>query len=391
MARSIPAHVTPEVLYWARAVIRLPIERAADSVKVKPDVVRDWETGASRPSIPKARLLAKKYQKSFASFFLPSPPEQTPRVPHDFRLLGDFVQDGPSSDFLIDMNAAISRRETALEILKATRIEASRFTETASTEEPPRVIGQRLRNLLGIPFAEQRRWHDQRKGFSRWREAVESLGVLVFQTADIPSVELRAYSLSFDPLPIVVVNRKDAFAARSFSLLHELVHLMLRGEGICDLREDDSRPPEDQAIEVLCNAAAAECLIPSEELDSSTAVLTHSMDSEWQDTEIEGLARLFSSSREAILRRLLSMGRTTESFYEAKRKQYQHEYSTRAKSKGFVRPPQNCLSLLGRPLVRLILTGLQTHAITTSDAVDTLGVRVKHFPALARSLESSPT
>ncbi|PJN92810.1 hypothetical protein CNY89_26350, partial [Amaricoccus sp. HAR-UPW-R2A-40] len=48
-----------------------------------------------------------------------------------------------------------------------------------------------------------------------------------------------------DALPFIVVNRKDAYARRVFSLLHELAHLMLRQSGVSDLDADGPRRAED--------------------------------------------------------------------------------------------------------------------------------------------------
>ena len=227
-----------------------------------------------------------------------------------------------------------------------------------------------------------------RRGFNSWRSHIEDKGVLVFQAADVPIKEMRAYSIAEFPFPVIVVNRKDVPQARTFSLLHELTHLLLKSAGLCDLSTRVERPPEDQRVEVFCNAVAAACLMPANAVKQHP-IVAHQEDGEaWTDPEIITLARYFSVSREAILRRLLTFGLTSSQFYEQKREQYRREFKATPKPKGFPSPARDRLSLLGRPFVRLILDSLDGGIVTTSDASDYLGIRLKHFPNMAASLET---
>ena len=71
-----------------------------------------------------------------------------------------------------------------------------------------------------------------------------------------------AVSLSPDDIaPFVVINDKDAVPAWSFTLLHELVHLLLGRTGI----SGSSHP--GLGIEAFCNNAAAEWMLPTQTLD----------------------------------------------------------------------------------------------------------------------------
>ena len=54
----------------------------------------------------------------------------------------------------------------------------------------------------------------------------------------------------------------------------------------------------------------------------------------------------------------------------------------------FLSPPQGALTVLGTPFVRLVLDSLDTGHLTTSDASDYLGIRLKHLPTLASALET---
>ena len=67
-------------------------------------------------------------------------------------------------------------------------------------------------------------------------------------------------------------------------------------------------------------------LVPAEALRAEQVVQHTPDEPEWADREIEALARRFSVSREVVLRRLLILGLTEQSFYQRKRTEYVEEY-----------------------------------------------------------------
>jgi Zn-dependent peptidase ImmA (M78 family)/DNA-binding XRE family transcriptional regulator len=385
---KIEALITPEVLRWARDNVAIAIPTAAKRAGVSEDAVSHWEIGRTKPTVRQARLLANLYRIPFAAFFLPEAPAYRIRVPKDYRRLAGTLGREVSSAILIDVQDAWERRAVVLELFEASRTAIPTFEESVSLSDDPEEVGTALRGTLGVSLQEQVSWRESRRGFNSWRAHIEDKGVLVFQAADVPIEEMRAYSIAEFPFPVIVVNRKDVPQARTFSLLHELTHLLLKSAGLCDLSTRVERPPEDQRLEVFCNAVAAACLMPANAVKQHP-IVAHRKDGEtWTDPEIITLAHYFSVSREAILRRLLTFGLTSSRFYEQKREQYQREFKTTPKPKGFPSPAQDRLSLLGRPFVRLILDSLDSGIVTTSDASDYLGIRLKHFRNLAASLET---
>ncbi|MGZ9034940.1 MAG: ImmA/IrrE family metallo-endopeptidase [Rhodospirillales bacterium] len=72
------------------------------------------------------------------------------------------------------------------------------------------------------------------------------MGVLVFQATRVEMDEVRGFSIAEPVLPVIVVNRKDAPSGRTFSLLHEFTHLLLRRSGICDFDESATRAPREE-------------------------------------------------------------------------------------------------------------------------------------------------
>jgi len=173
--------------------------------------------------------------------------------------------------------------------------------------------------------------------------------------------------------------------------LHEFVHLMLSVSGVSDLHTDEARPPEDQAIEIFCNQVAAAALMPRGWVLREPLVTAHGPRSTaWTDTDISDLARNFGVSREALLRRLLTLDRTTNAFYGQKRGQYLTEFGAlrerqreAAAEDGIPRNmPVETISNVGRPLVRMILGSYYLDRLTLSDVAGYLGIKTKHIPRL---------
>jgi membrane fusion protein, multidrug efflux system len=146
---------------------------------------------------------------------------------------------------------------------------------------------------------------------------------LVFQTTRFPSNEASGFAIAAETLPVIAVNRNDALTRRTFSLLHELAHLMIRVSGVSELATDVNRPPEDQRIEVFCNSVAAAALDPRDVLMADARVVAQGTRStQWTDADIRDLANQFGVSREAMLRRLMTFDRTTEEFYRVAAKAF---------------------------------------------------------------------
>ena len=207
---------------------------------------------------------------------------------------------------------------------------------------------------------------------------VESQGVLVFQAKSIALTEMRGYSIAESPLPVVVVNRKDAYAGRAFTLIHEFAHLMLRASGVCNLELGPNRTTREQRTEIFCNHVAGAVLVPKSRFLAEQSVRRHKGYS-WKDEELELVARNFSVSREVILRRALILGLTDEEFYSLKREQLLREYEVRTKGEGFIPPHTDVLSLSGKPFVKLVLNSYYSDKITASDVSEYLGFKLQHL------------
>jgi len=382
MATSAKALVEANLVAWARLETRTPLEGAARAVGVEQDRLLAWESGQDQPTVRQLRMLAKKYRVPFALFYLGQPPESHIPKFRDFRTIPEFEIEHFDRVLLAELRQASDRREVVLEYTPATPPLPAGFPLNATIRDDRDELAARLRSSLGLDITIQTHWRTQAGAFNGLRELIENNGFLVLQIDSMPLSALRGFSVSLFPLPVIVVNRKDAYAGRLFTLAHELVHVAVETSSVCDLSESKGRDPEAELTEVFCNAVAARALVPTADLVSQPDVET-ATSAEWPDHVLESLARRYQVSREVIVRRLLDIGRTTLSFYQAKRQQYEQEIANLPKRpSGQVPAAVDAFSLLGRRYVTTMLAALDTRAVTSSDFSAYTGLRLKHLARL---------
>ena len=146
--------------------------------------------------------------------------------------------------------------------------------------------------------------------FSLLRSRTEDAGVFVLLKGDlgsyhtaIPVDAFRGFAIADAVAPFVVINDQDSTPAWSFTLLHELVHLLLGQTGI-------SGANPGTGTEELCNKVAAEWLLPARELEQIEIDLNQ--DIAEQQKRISKFARRRNLSHTMVAYRLLRSGRVDQ-------------------------------------------------------------------------------
>lgn len=379
-SRSTEALVEPAILNWARSSAGLSIEEAAHSLQTKPEKVAAWEGGEATPSMSQLRKMATTYRRLLSDFYLPAPPAEKP-LPHDFRRLPGDGTFRYSRALRYHLRQAVQRRLLALDLAAELEVEIPVPSLRLRKGRNPEQIGDEIRKLLGVSLSLQRTWREPRKSYNAWRAAIEGAGVLVFQLTGVSPQEILGFSIPERPCPVIAINRKLSPNGRTFTLLHEFVHVLLSEGSICDIEEDLLRPPQEQDAEVFCNAVAAAALVPRDALLNEGLVAAYPpRPREWSDEELSSLSHAFGVSIHVILRRLLTTGRTTAAFYAARQAQWRvFEQRPGPDSDDEYRRnmPQEVISDLGRPFTRLVLDSHSNSRMSLSDVARYLGLRAQ--------------
>ncbi len=226
MPAVLPVPIQPSVLTWARSESGYAVDRVASRLQVKPERVEAWERGERMPTLRQVQELARFFHRPLNLFFLPSPP-QVPPLAAEYRRLPGVTPGQESPELRLALRQMINRRETAMTLIEELGESMIPFKLEAHPNEDASVVGTRLRTALGITDEAQSGWRDEWQAWREWRAAVEQLGALVFQFPKVELTDARGLSLLRFPLPVVGVNSKEQPESRNYTLLHEVIHLML--------------------------------------------------------------------------------------------------------------------------------------------------------------------
>ena len=388
MPVASPIPVTPAVLAWARTESGYAIDRVATRLKVKPERVDACERGESVPTMRQVQELASFFRRPLNVFFLSSPP-QVPELAAEYRRLSGVTPGHESPELRLAIRQMSNRRETAVELLYELGEPVTRFLLSAHPNEDPAVVGSRLRTALGITAGIQSAWQDEWQAWRDWRAAAERLGVLVFQFPKVDLALMRGLSLLRFPLPVVGVNSKEQPESRSYTLLHEIVHLMLAvgNEELPALYERRSGE-EWESVERFAESVASHALVPEGALREAISRRPSAFDVQ----TVRSLARLFRVTPLAMATRLRAAGHMNWSEYTAWRQDWS-EWVQRLppRKAGFAHPVDIALGRNGRPFAQIVLEALSANRITSVDACRHLAMRFEHFDKLKSTLSGAST
>ncbi|HCA26222.1 MAG TPA: peptidase [Betaproteobacteria bacterium] len=229
---------------------------------------------------------------------------------------------------------------------------------------------------------------DDQNNFDSYREALESRGVLVFRSNGYNGKwqiskrnPILGFSLYDAVCPVIVVKKLDWESQQSFTLMHELGHLLLhKTSSIDDERDFQSH----RGYEREANAFAGHLLVPDAFLENIRDTERPEEVSQY-DEWLKHMRREWGVSSEVILRRLLDTGRLVQSQYEAYR-QWRAQAATRQEVGGNrmyrYREPRH---IFGDVFVRTVLDALYARHITLSKASSYLdGLKIRDLHQLER-------
>ena len=277
--------VNPEILVWARETAGLTQDEAAKKLGLR-DTKRATgagklaalERGGSEPTRPQLVKMSQQYRRPLLTFYLSQPPRRADRG-GDFRSLpasSTSVDDGLLDALVRDIKARQSMVRAALEEIE--EVHRLPFVGSSRILEGQPAITQSVRDLLGIDLSTYRAQRNASAAFGLLREKAESVGIFVLLKGDLGSHStaidvgiFRGYSIADEIAPFVVINDQDARPAWSFTLLHEIVHLLLGQTGVGNARADN-------VIEQFCDGVAGEFLLPSTEVSDLNLAANVSLD-----------------------------------------------------------------------------------------------------------------
>ncbi len=280
--------VKPEIMIWARETAGLTLAEAAHKIRIAEERLTKIEQGKETISHALLRKISKHYMRPEAAFYLNYIPGKSnygadfrgrskQGTPRENGLIAALLRYAKVSQGLIRATLELEDEGIPLTFVGSLRRKWDLPKDAELMNEKFQLMPSNHRKSLvsdtldGLDFAlGDSSIHDKyykqggtKEAFQFLRSTCERSGIFVIQKNDLGSHHskispdlFRAFVISDDIAPLIIINNDDNESAKSFSILHELVHLLLDQTGISDL---DSEKP----VERFCNEVAGKWLLPS--------------------------------------------------------------------------------------------------------------------------------
>jgi Zn-dependent peptidase ImmA (M78 family) len=354
------------------------LEDAAEAIKETVATLQDLESGRKAPNVGQLERMAAAYELPLATLLMPAPlPANTrPRLP-DFRTL-----EGRDPGFGHETQVALEEVHDLLEALADLRSDAPDMFDLAkipqhAVTDSPSAVGEAVRKEFNVPVRRQLNWRTDREGFLRWRQRIEACGVFVFQYK-MDMSDCRGFSILDDRgIPAIVVNSDEQeYKYRTFSLLHEFGHIVLRNAGISDENRSDR-------VERWCNQFAAYFLMPREDFKVEARRVNPS-GKLWSEIHVAQLSNAFGVSKSSITYHLEDLGIVPENYFGSLRADLRMR--RRGKSRGIATHVERLANRLGARPVDVVLAAVDRGVISKVDAYEILDVRPMYFAPLRQEI-----
>ena len=267
-SRRLQITLQPDVLRWARERAKLQPEELAKKMGVKRhERVLEWERDGVI-SVAQVDKLAKCTYTPLGFLYSKEPPDE--RLPiADFR-----TREGtpPPSPDLLDTVYLMQRRQGWMrDELIEDGAEPLDFVGAYGLDSQPRHVASAMREVLQLPGGWAQAEGTKNDALRRLRSRFDAVGVLVCFNGVVGNntrrkldpKEFQGFALADEYAALVFVNNADVKAAQIFTLAHELAHLFIAQSGVSTF---EALQPVSNETEEFCDKAAAEFLVPEDEL-----------------------------------------------------------------------------------------------------------------------------
>ena len=376
--------VNPAILRWARERTGYSLQDIAARFGKGVEEVAQWEEGVAVPTYNQLERLAYTYYKRpIALFFFPEPPEE-PEPEESFRTLPDFEIRDLEPDTRLAIREAQAMQISLNELTNGTN-PSERMIFREVRVRPGRqaaLAAKDARLYLGVSLEVQFEWSGTVEALKKWRQVVQDHGIFVFKR-HLDQADVSGFSVANDEFPVIYLNNSTAKTRQTFSLFHELAHILLDTSGVTkvDDRYIDTLTGWKRQIEVFCNRFAAEFLVPSDDLDSRLRAL----EAEPVERVVERLSDVYHVSREVILRNLLDRGVVDQEYYQAKAAQWLREFEEARRARrggGYYYATQ--ATYLGDKYLSLAFSSYYSGECNLEELAGHLGMKAKNVAELER-------
>ncbi len=261
------------MLKWAREAAVLPLDDAARKIGLQStktatgaDKLARLESGEKAPSYKQLTSMANAYHRPLITFYLGKPPVIEDKGGDYRKLPADFSR--AENALLEALIRDVKARQGMIRSLLEDEEEAQPLPIVASLAKQDGVpaVTAAIQAQMDITLEGIKQCPDKGAVFNFVRAKAEAAGFFVLLAGDLGShhsdisVEIfRGYAIADPIAPFIVINDNDSKGAWTFTLLHEIAHILLGEEGV-------SNTWTENQVEKFCNEVAASLLVNMAEL-----------------------------------------------------------------------------------------------------------------------------
>lgn len=355
--------INPKRIAWCCADRGITLAELASETGIAQASIERVMTTGDGLTFKQLLKLAKYFDRGVLFFLEQDPVDEAQVHTPQFRTLAN-----QKPELSVKLKALIERVEKQREVYLSLREDLDDTDRPIFS--PPELSRRDLHEVARIA----RQWLGlaDENNFDSYRAAIETQGILVFRSNGYNGKwqiakenPILGFALYEPSCPLIVIKKERWETQQTFTLMHELGHLLLHKTSSID---DDQDLHSHEGHEREANAFAGHLLVPDAFLASISDVERPgevSLYDEW----LEQYRKSWGVSGEVILRRLLDAGRLSQIQYTAYR-QWRSQVETTAKEESGSRKYRHRepKHVFGDTFVRTVLDALNARHITLAKA-----------------------
>jgi Zn-dependent peptidase ImmA (M78 family) len=371
--------INPERIKWCCADLGITPGELAAETGISSATMEHVMAGKDGMTFNQLRKVADHFGRGVLFFLEEGAVDEAQVHSPQFRTLAN-----QKPELSAKLKALIERVEKQREVYLSLRedlddADRPRFSPPALPDGDLHEAARIARQWLGL---------NEQNNFDSYREALETRGVLVFRSNGYNGKwqiakenPILGFSLYDATCPVIVIKKLDWDSQQSFTLMHELGHLLLHKTSSID---DERDLHSHRGHEREANAFAGCLLVPDTFLASISDAERPEGVSRYDDW-LEHQRKAWGVSSEVILRRLLDAGRLPQMQYEAYRQWRVGSVVTQKDGGNREWRHREPRHIFGDTFVRTVLDSLYARHITLARASSYLdNLKIKDLHQLER-------
>lgn len=269
------------------------------------ELLNSWKSGDRIPTYNQIEKMSKATSIPLGYFFLKTPPEEDTSFV-EYRTIDSVELSNPSRNLMDTMHDMGLIQEWLRNEMSLNGAERLFFVGSVKETTGIGSFAKLVREILQLDINWYEKGHTAEDNFRYLRDQISTSGVMVMMSGivenntrrPLDTNEFRAFTLVDEKAPLIFINSNDSVNGKMFSLIHEFAHICIGTNSLFNDRYSSAK--KVSKVETLCNALAAEILVPKE-----VFLTKWEEKSKIKDVEelIDDLAKCFKCGTTVIARR----------------------------------------------------------------------------------------